>query len=179
MFWGFPFESFKFGTTFYLRTSLQLSATNFSGLGKFHGVWITCEELGYNLLLYPLIQALLSSSHFIRPDFAFHKEVQHQKRICQLLTSSGPSASQEAGPTPDSLAVLYLASFLDRTNVGNAKVDGLQQALHMTNGQYNASLTIFFVSYSVFEPVTNVLLKRTRPSIFTPTIIVLWVSAFI
>lgn len=77
------------------------------------------------------------------------------------------------------LSFLYLASFLDRTNVGNAKVDGLQQALRMTNGQYNASLTIFFVSYSVFEPVTNVLLKRTRPSIFIPTIIVLWVRGLI
>lgn len=35
----------------------------------------------------------------------------------------------------------------------------------MTNTQYNAALTIFFVSYAVFEPLTNVLLKRMRPSI--------------
>lgn len=73
------------------------------------------------------------------------------------------------------LSLLYLASFLDRTNIGNAKIDGFQEALHMTDGQYNASLTIFFVSYSIFEPLTNVLLKRTLPSIFIPTIIVLWV----
>ncbi|RAL14136.1 putative MFS transporter [Aspergillus homomorphus CBS 101889] len=72
------------------------------------------------------------------------------------------------------LSLLYLASFLDRTNIGNAKLDGLQQALNMSNAQYNASLTVFFVSYSVFEPLTNVLLKRTRPSLFIPTIIVLW-----
>ncbi|KAE8330948.1 major facilitator superfamily domain-containing protein [Aspergillus sergii] len=72
------------------------------------------------------------------------------------------------------LSLLYLASFLDRTNIGNAKIDGLQEALNMTDGQYNASLTIFFVSYSIFEPLTNVLLKRTLPSIFIPTIIVLW-----
>ncbi|OGM44914.1 MFS transporter [Aspergillus bombycis] len=72
------------------------------------------------------------------------------------------------------LSLLYLASFLDRTNIGNAKLDGLQEALHMTDGQYNASLTIFFISYSIFEPLTNVLLKRTLPSIFIPTIIVLW-----
>lgn len=70
------------------------------------------------------------------------------------------------------LSFLYLAAFLDRTNVGNAKV---VVALRMTNGQYNASLTIFFILYSVFEPLANVLLKRTRPSIFIPTIIILWV----
>lgn len=63
-------------------------------------------------------------------------------------------------------------AFLDRTNIGNAKVDGLQQDLGMTNGQYNATLTIFFVSYSVFEPLTNVLLKKLRPSIFLPLIMV-------
>ena len=72
------------------------------------------------------------------------------------------------------LSFLYLISFLDRTNIGNAKVDGLQQDLGMTNGQYNASLTIFFVSYSVFEPLTNVLLKKLRPSVFLPIIMILW-----
>lgn len=45
----------------------------------------------------------------------------------------------------------------------------------MTSSQYNATLTIFFVSYSVFEPLTNVLLKRLRPSIFIPLIIMAWV----
>lgn len=46
---------------------------------------------------------------------------------------------------------------------GNAKIEGLVDDLGMTQGQYNACLTIFFVSYSVFEPVSNVLLKRMRP----------------
>ncbi|THC93544.1 hypothetical protein EYZ11_006971 [Aspergillus tanneri] len=60
------------------------------------------------------------------------------------------------------------------TNIGNAKLAGLQEDLHMSNNQYNASLTIFFVSYSVFEPLTNVLLKRMRPSVFIPIIMMLW-----
>lgn len=44
----------------------------------------------------------------------------------------------------------------------------------MTNGQYNATLSIFFVSYSIFEPLTNVLLKKMRPSVFLPLIMILW-----
>lgn len=72
------------------------------------------------------------------------------------------------------LSFLYLISFLDRTNIGNAKVDGLQEDLNMTNGQYNATLTIFFISYSVFEPLTNVLLKKLRPSVFLPLIMIWW-----
>jgi hypothetical protein len=68
-------------------------------------------------------------------------------------------------------------SFLDRANIGNAKIEGLQDDLHLSDGQYNACLTIFFVSYSVFEPVTNILLKRFKPSRFIPLIMLLWVSS--
>ncbi|RDL40055.1 MFS general substrate transporter [Venustampulla echinocandica] len=73
------------------------------------------------------------------------------------------------------LCLLYLLAFLDRTNIGNAKIDHLQDDLHnMSTGKYNASLSIFFVSYSVFEPLTNVMMKKFRPSIFIPAIMVAW-----
>ncbi|RYC66083.1 hypothetical protein CHU98_g98 [Xylaria longipes] len=72
------------------------------------------------------------------------------------------------------LCLLYLLAFLDRTNIGNAKVAGLTDDLHLSTGQYNATLTIFFVSYSVFEPLTNVLLKKLRPSLFIPIIMFFW-----
>lgn len=69
------------------------------------------------------------------------------------------------------LCILYLLAFLDRTNIGNAKIDGLQKSLNnLSTGKYNAALSIFFVSYSVFEPLTNILLKRLRPAIFIPII---------
>lgn len=64
---------------------------------------------------------------------------------------------------------------LASTNIGNAKIVGLTKDLNMTSNQFNATLTIFFVSYSVFEPLTNVLLKRLRPSVFIPIIIICWV----
>ena len=35
------------------------------------------------------------------------------------------------------LAVLYLLAFLDRGNVGNAKIEGLLEDLNMTGPQYN------------------------------------------
>ena len=72
------------------------------------------------------------------------------------------------------LCLLYLISFLDRSNIGNAKLDGLEKSLHITGGQYNTCLSIFFVSYALFEPLTNVLLKRLRPSIFLPSIMMVW-----
>jgi MFS family permease len=62
----------------------------------------------------------------------------------------------------------------DRTNIGNAKIEGLQEDLNMSNNQYNNTLTIFFVSYSCFEPLTQILLKKFRPSVFIPITMVLW-----
>ncbi|KPI45795.1 putative transporter [Cyphellophora attinorum] len=72
------------------------------------------------------------------------------------------------------LCLLYLISFLDRTNIGNAKIEGLQQDLKMSNNQYNNTLTIFFISYALSEPLTQILLKKFRPSIFLPVTMILW-----
>jgi hypothetical protein len=46
------------------------------------------------------------------------------------------------------LALLYLLSFLDRGNIGNAKIEGLQETLGMSNAQYNWCLTAFFFTYA-------------------------------
>lgn len=45
------------------------------------------------------------------------------------------------------LALLFLCSFLDRTNVGNAKIYGLAEDVGMTNLQYNQGLAVFYATY--------------------------------
>ncbi|KFA52290.1 hypothetical protein S40293_00650 [Stachybotrys chartarum IBT 40293] len=72
------------------------------------------------------------------------------------------------------LSLLYLLSFLDRTNIGNARLEGMEDDLNMDRGDYNMSLTIFFIGYAVAEPITNTLLKRFTPRIFFTAIIILW-----
>ena len=72
------------------------------------------------------------------------------------------------------LSLLYLLSFLDRTNIGNARLAGMEDDLGMGPGDYNVALTIFFVSYAFFEPITNGLLKRLTPRIFFTGIIIAW-----
>ena len=39
---------------------------------------------------------------------------------------------------------------------------------------YNNALTIFFISYGLAEPATNVMLKRLTPRVFFTGIILLW-----
>jgi hypothetical protein len=70
------------------------------------------------------------------------------------------------------LTLLYLLSFIDRGNIGNAKIEGLAEDLKLTGGQYNWCLTAFFLTYCAFEPPSNIILKRIRPSIWLPGIMV-------
>jgi hypothetical protein len=53
------------------------------------------------------------------------------------------------------LAVLFLCSFLDRTNVGNARLYNLEADLGMSNLQYNQGLAVFYATY-IARSVTHV-----------------------
>ncbi|OJZ81105.1 hypothetical protein ASPFODRAFT_223305 [Aspergillus luchuensis CBS 106.47] len=70
--------------------------------------------------------------------------------------------------------VMYLLSYLDRTNIGNAKISGMQVDLNLTSNEYSIALVVFFVGYVVFEVPSNLALGRSRPSIFLSTIMILW-----
>ena len=66
-------------------------------------------------------------------------------------------------------------SFLDRTNIGNARAVNMEEELGMTGKHdFNNTLTIFFVSYAVMEPLTNAMLKKLSPRVFFTGIIVIW-----
>ncbi|KAF8903161.1 major facilitator superfamily domain-containing protein [Gymnopilus junonius] len=72
------------------------------------------------------------------------------------------------------LTLLYLLSFLDRTNIGNAKILGLTTDLHVSAPGYNSSLALYFVGYVLFEVPANIVLKRLNPQVWLPTITLFW-----
>ncbi|KAF8147333.1 major facilitator superfamily domain-containing protein [Mycena galopus ATCC 62051] len=72
------------------------------------------------------------------------------------------------------LTLLYLMSFLDRTNIGNAKLLGLTTDLHVAAPQYNTALALYFVAYILFEVPANIILKRFNPQIWLPTLTLVW-----
>lgn len=45
------------------------------------------------------------------------------------------------------LALLFLCSFLDRTNVGNAKILGLEKDLNIDDSQYTHGLAVYYATY--------------------------------
>lgn len=72
------------------------------------------------------------------------------------------------------VSVLYLLSFLDRSNVANARIEGLTADLHMTGNEYLTGLTLYFIGYVLFELPCNIILKRTTPKFWLPTLTVAW-----
>ncbi|KAF8421249.1 major facilitator superfamily domain-containing protein [Tirmania nivea] len=60
------------------------------------------------------------------------------------------------------LAGLYMLSFLDRSNIGNARIAGMEEDLNLTGDQYEWLLTSFYITYITFEWLT--LLWRIVPA---------------
>lgn len=67
-------------------------------------------------------------------------------------------------------------SFLDRANVANARLEGLERDLGLSadGSDYLNGLTLFFVGYISLEVVWNLILKRVGPRVWLPLIGVVW-----
>ncbi|BGP55657.1 hypothetical protein JCM8202v2_003262 [Rhodotorula sphaerocarpa] len=72
------------------------------------------------------------------------------------------------------LSLLYLLSFLDRVNIGQAKLDGIIPDLGLTANQFQITLLVFFVGYVSFEIPSNTILKMAKPSRYISACMLLW-----
>ncbi|KAK9466095.1 MFS general substrate transporter [Lipomyces arxii] len=70
--------------------------------------------------------------------------------------------------------IMYFLSYMDRINVGNARVAGLQEDLHLSSGQYSIVLIVMIIFYVAGEIPLNMILSKSRPSVFLPTLMMLW-----
>lgn len=77
------------------------------------------------------------------------------------------------------MSLIYLLCFLDRTNIGNARLDHLEQDLGLKGIQYNDCLAILFPFYIAAEIPSNMMMKRLRPSIWLTFIMVCWSASMI
>lgn len=61
------------------------------------------------------------------------------------------------------VSLLYLFCFIDRANIGNARIAGLERDLNLKGYDYNILLTAFYVAYIVFELPCQMLTKWWGP----------------
>ncbi len=71
------------------------------------------------------------------------------------------------------LFLCYIAAYLDRVNVGFAKLQ-MQQALQFSDSVYGFGAGIFFIGYFIFEIPSNVMLHRVGAGRWIARIMVTW-----
>ncbi|EWC47425.1 hypothetical protein DRE_00393 [Drechslerella stenobrocha 248] len=71
--------------------------------------------------------------------------------------------------------VLYMLAFLDRINIGNARLYGLEEDLGIAGTLgYQTAVSLLFVTYLLFEVPSNLVLKKFRPSRWIAFITTAW-----
>ncbi|KAL0566902.1 hypothetical protein V5O48_015096 [Marasmius crinis-equi] len=72
------------------------------------------------------------------------------------------------------VSLLFLLCLVDRANVGNARIAGLEKDLGLKGYDFNILLSIFWISYTLFEFPSNFLCKKIGPGWFIPGITLLF-----
>src|SRR4051812_12689796 len=67
-----------------------------------------------------------------------------------------------------------LNSYLDRINVSNARLAGLQEDLHMSDTVWNTGISTFYIGYLIGQLPGNMLLAKANPRWFLPSMMLAW-----
>lgn len=70
--------------------------------------------------------------------------------------------------------LLYLLSFLDRVNIGNARLYGLEEDLGLKGDQYQIAVSVLFATYILSELPSNLVIKKFTPSRWIAFITTAW-----
>ncbi|KAL4812523.1 major facilitator superfamily domain-containing protein [Aspergillus spinulosporus] len=72
------------------------------------------------------------------------------------------------------VTMMLLMSYLDRINVSNARLAGMQEDLHMSDTTWSAGISLFYVGYIISQVPANVFIAKGKPSILMPSIMLAW-----
>ncbi|KAH8886571.1 MFS transporter [Thozetella sp. PMI_491] len=70
--------------------------------------------------------------------------------------------------------LMFLFCFIDRANIGNARLASFEADLGLKGNDYNAVNSIFYISYILCEIPSNILCKYMGPGWFLPIITILF-----
>lgn len=65
-------------------------------------------------------------------------------------------------------------SYLDRINVSNARLAGMQEDLNMSDTTWSAGISLFYVGYIISQVPANVIIAKGKPSVLMPSIMLAW-----
>ncbi|KAF2761118.1 MFS general substrate transporter [Pseudovirgaria hyperparasitica] len=77
------------------------------------------------------------------------------------------------------ITLMFLMSYLDRINVSNARLAGLQDDLHMSDTIWNAGISTFYVGYLIGQLPGVIWMTKMKPNLFLPGVMLAWSAATI
>ncbi|KAI4103402.1 MAG: hypothetical protein L6R37_003841 [Teloschistes peruensis] len=69
---------------------------------------------------------------------------------------------------------IWLLAFIDRSNIGNARIDGLATDLKLDGNKFNIALTIFYIPYILIDVPSNWVLKYFGAGYYLPGLLIGW-----
>ncbi|KAJ1853161.1 hypothetical protein LPJ73_002698 [Coemansia sp. RSA 2703] len=72
------------------------------------------------------------------------------------------------------LALLYLFNALDRGNIGNARLAGLEEGTHLKGNDFYNALSLFFAGYTISQVPNMFILKKVTPAVLVGVTMILW-----
>ncbi|OHE99924.1 major facilitator superfamily transporter [Colletotrichum orchidophilum] len=69
------------------------------------------------------------------------------------------------------VTTLYLLCFLDRANIGNARIQGMAKDIDLKGYRFNWALSTFYIIYLLVEIPSNIILKRIGPRFYLPFLV--------
>ncbi|KAJ1737167.1 hypothetical protein LPJ72_000743 [Coemansia sp. Benny D160-2] len=72
------------------------------------------------------------------------------------------------------LALLYLFNALDRGNIGNARLAGLEEGTHLKGNDFYNALSFFYFGYTISQIPNMFILKKVTPAVLVGVTMILW-----
>ncbi|QGA12527.1 hypothetical protein EYB26_000171 [Talaromyces marneffei] len=72
------------------------------------------------------------------------------------------------------VGMVFFWAFVDRVNLGYARLQGIEKDLHMVGNDFNVALLVQIAPYIFFEIPSNLTLKRVRPSLWLGDLSLCW-----
>ena len=69
---------------------------------------------------------------------------------------------------------LWLLALIDRSNIGNAKIDGLVTDLRLSGTKFNIALSVFYIPYIIIDIPSNLVVKAVGAGRYLPAILIGW-----
>jgi predicted MFS family arabinose efflux permease len=74
------------------------------------------------------------------------------------------------------LSLMYFFNSVDRSNLGNAKTDGMDKDLHFKGNEYSLLILLFYIPFGTLDLPLNLLTKKFSAKWVLPTLMVTWGS---